>query len=383
MRGSLSDKGDRGQKQQPVPGRIYLPSYERVKGVLPSVILIICRGTYAPHRAGTDDLNAELVLKPLGVDIEVLSSLNRLIEELSGVLLFLELKAEAVGDETQLGQSGENDGIHSDLYGSQVGLYDLVIEVGGRFLLGVGAEARILPEDCPIDKQGDFVGANADEVIVSLTVGSVGGDKLHLVVDIDDPIGPRAIVRKHFEILVAEIGVLGVGLDDTRRHTAYLAELGPARLSEALEKDVRDGLVEEAEPLSAKLEDKRTVFVKLAVRDAVGVGSVDEDDSARRDNVTSVDEEDIERVRIIGVRIQLDDGVTIELRIEDGLYDTASGGQILQGGCRIVVRVTVAAEQSELRAKDFGLAQEYLRGEVSIVHDVVEEFLEAVEARVI
>lgn len=113
-------------------GRIYLPSEERVEvgavGVLLGFLLV--RGGWGRAvRFGAEDFDAEFFFDPLGVDVEILSGLDGLVEELGRVFLFLELEAEAVRDESEGYESREDDSVHGDFDGSHIGFDDFVVEV--------------------------------------------------------------------------------------------------------------------------------------------------------------------------------------------------------------------------------------------------------------
>lgn len=174
---------------------------------------------------------------------------------------------------------------------------------------------------------------------------------------------------------------MGVGLDDARWHAAYFAELGPAGLSEAFEEDMGDSLVEEAETFAAEFEDVGAEFAQLTIGDAGGVGGVDENEAIARVDVTSVDDGDGEGVGVAGVRVEFGDGVAEELSIENGIDEATCGGHVFEVFGSLDVGVAGLVDECELGAEDLGLAELDLGREVSVVHDVVEEFLELGESR--
>ena len=218
----------------------------------------------------------------------------------------------------------------------------------------------ILTEDCAVDKQGKFVGAKPDEVLVCFAVGGVGGHENHFIVNVDNAVGPRSVVGEHLQILVAEVWVLGVCLDDTRGHTADFAELAPAALGKPLEQNVWHGLVEEAEAFAPELEDVGAEFAQLAIGYAGGVGGVDEDKAIARVDVSAVDDGDAQGVGVVGMRVEFRKGVAVKLGIEDGIDEAAGCRHVFENlGC-LVVGVASFVHQGKLGAQHLGLAQLHL-----------------------
>ena len=295
--------------------------------------------------------------------------------EFFGVLLLLIFVGQAGRQQTDTGQRGQDDLIPIALYPSAVCLRDALEEFEAGLLLRSVAVQGVLPHLRAADQQRGGLLAHRDQVTVDVAVGVRAFGEVERFGAVYDEPGRGPEVAHHLLRAIEHFGVLGVGFEHARGYGVNFAEFRPALLGESGEKDVRDGLVEQAVIVRpAELQYPGAVFAHLAVADAVAVVFGEQQHAAFRYDVGTGQQR---RLRRSGRRNgQLHERMTVECFFPGEAFEISFPGGGREQGRGLVVGFPIPAER-ERGAQQRLEAQFDQRGQVGVLHDVVVEALQA------